>query len=265
MNLDHLIAQGESATLEFKQSFDKEAIETVCAFANAKGGKVLIGVTDTAQIKGIEVSEETIQNYINQIKTQTEPGLIVDIDTAQVDGKSILIIHRDYTSPVDNQIKIFDQKITIFNPGKLYGDLTIEQLKTDSYPSRTRNKLIAEAFYLTGEVEKYGSGYQRIRNAIKDYTTMTFDYQESGDGFIVTIGYQQQKQSAENTEGVSGGVRGLLVYIETNPGLSAKQLSENLNLAKRTIERWLKQLKDQNQIEFRGAPKNGGYFKKHKK
>ena len=448
MNLDHLIAQGESATLEFKQSFDKEAIETVCAFANAKGGKVLIGVTDTAQIKGIEVSEETIQNYINQIKTQTEPGLIVDIDAEQVDNKSILviqvgefpikpvsckgryyqrkansnhqlnlteianlhlqslqlswdaypanditwqdldstkitefvnrvnqtgrfklagtpeenltklqllkdnqatqaakllfsqeqntynihigrfktpsmiiddkmvrstlfdaveetmqiiishlkvafeitgrkiarteifeyplealrelvlnsIIHRDYTSPVDNQIKIFDQKITIFNPGKLYGDLTIEQLKTDSYPSRTRNKLIAEAFYLTGEIEKYGSGYQRIRNAIKDYPTMTFDYQESGDGFIVTIGYQQQKQSAENTEGVSGGVSGgvkdLLIYIETNPGLSAKQLSENLNLAKRTIERWLKQLKDQNKIEFNGAPKTGGYYKK---
>jgi predicted HTH transcriptional regulator len=45
----------------------------------------------------------------------------------------------------------------------------IEQLKTDTYQSRTRNKLIAEAFYLTGDIEKYGSGFIRVREAIKDY------------------------------------------------------------------------------------------------
>ncbi len=137
------------------------------------------------------------------------------------------IIHRYYTSPVDNQIKIFDQKMTIFNPGKLYGDLTIEQLKTDSYPSRTRNKLIAEAFYLTGDIEKYGSGYQRIRNAIKDYPTMNFDYEESGDGYMVTVDYRQQKQTTENREGVSGGVNEALTFIQENPGLSAKKLPKD--------------------------------------
>ena len=45
------------------------------------------------------------------------------------------IVHRDYLSPVDTQIKIFDKSITIFNLGKLYGDITIEQLKTDNYQS----------------------------------------------------------------------------------------------------------------------------------
>ncbi|NCO15045.1 MAG: hypothetical protein COZ36_01980 [Piscirickettsiaceae bacterium CG_4_10_14_3_um_filter_44_349] len=28
----------------------------------------------------------------------------------------------------------------------------------------------------------------------------------------------------------------------------------------KTLERWLKQLKDQNKIEFKGAPKTGGYY-----
>jgi hypothetical protein len=72
---------------------------------------------------------------------------------------------RDYTSPVDIQIKIFDQSISFFNPGKLYGDLTIEKLKRDDYQSRTRNRLIAEAFYLTRDIEKYGSGFIRVRNS----------------------------------------------------------------------------------------------------
>ena len=450
MDLLARIQQGESITLEFKQSFGKEAMETVCAFANTQGGLLLIGVQDYGQIYGVQITEETPQKIINQIKTQTEPGLIVDVEPVTLNQKTVLviqvgefpvkpvsfkgrffkrkansnhqmnlteianmhlqslqlswdaypasdsswddleidklkrfiqrvnekgrfklegtleqnlaklqllkdgqvtqaakllfckeqntynihigrfktpsmiiddkmvratlfdaveetmriiishlkvafeitgqkierteifeypleairelvlnsIIHRDYTSPVDNQIKIFDQKITFFNPGKLYGDLTIEQLKTDSYPSRTRNKLIAEAFYLTGDIEKYGSGYQRIRKVIQDYPTMTFYYEESGDGYMVTIAYTQQKQTTSFSEGVNGGVSGgvsggvndTLTFIQNNPGLSAKKLAENLNQPLRTIERWLKQLKDQSKIEFKGAPKTGGYF-----
>ncbi len=170
------------------------------------------------------------------------------------------IIHRDYTSPVDNQIKIFDKKITIFNPGRLYGDLTIEQLKTDSYPSRTRNKLIAEAFYLTGDIEKYGSGYQRVRKAIQDYPSMTFQYEESGDGFMVTVEYRQQKQESNPVNsggGVTEGVKNLLDFIKVNPGLRTTQIEVKLNVPVKTLERWLKQLKEQNKIEFKGAPKTG--------
>ncbi|MFH1708456.1 MAG: ATP-binding protein [Planctomycetota bacterium] len=55
------------------------------------------------------------------------------------------VVHRDYTSPVDIQIKVFDNAIAFFSPGRLYGDLTVEKLDRDDYQSRTRNKLIAEA------------------------------------------------------------------------------------------------------------------------
>ena len=43
--LFQLIAQGESETLEFKRSTAelKRAGETLCAFLNGEGGKVLIG------------------------------------------------------------------------------------------------------------------------------------------------------------------------------------------------------------------------------
>jgi len=55
MNLTALILKGESNTLEFKKSFDKDAMESVCAFANAKGGQVLIGVADIGEITGVQV------------------------------------------------------------------------------------------------------------------------------------------------------------------------------------------------------------------
>ena len=47
--MEKLLAQiqkGEGQITEFKTSFQKEVIETIVAFANAKGGKVFIGIND---------------------------------------------------------------------------------------------------------------------------------------------------------------------------------------------------------------------------
>jgi len=68
------IPQGEGQKIEFKTSFQKEAIETVVAFANAKGGKVFIGVTDSGEITGVKLNKESLQNWINQIKQSTSPS-----------------------------------------------------------------------------------------------------------------------------------------------------------------------------------------------
>ena len=62
--------------------------------------------------------------------------------------------------------------------------------------------------------------------------------------------------------GVSGGVNGLLSYVQLNPGKRAGEMAVAFKLTQRTIERWLKQLKVSDAIEFRGAPKTGGYFAK---
>ncbi|NLV97503.1 MAG: hypothetical protein GX043_09245, partial [Desulfovibrionales bacterium] len=66
-------------------------------------------------------------------------------------------------------------------------DITVEKLATDSYQAQTRNKLIAEAFYLTGDIEKYGSGYIRIREEISAYPGMKFGFEEMGNGYLVTL------------------------------------------------------------------------------
>ena len=52
----------------------------------------------------------------------------------------------------------------------------------------------------------------------------------------------------------------ILEYLTTHPGLNAPILSAQLNIPLRTLRRHLKKLTDYGRIEFRGAPKNGGYF-----
>jgi ATP-dependent DNA helicase RecG len=48
--------------------------------------------------------------------------------------------------------------------------------------------------------------------------------------------------------------------LRINGGLRATQLSEDINTPLRTIERWIKELKDEGKIEYKGSRKTGGYF-----
>jgi hypothetical protein len=56
-----IIAKGESRTVEFKRSTGelREAMQTLCAFANGEGGRVLVGVRPDGKIVGQQISEQT--------------------------------------------------------------------------------------------------------------------------------------------------------------------------------------------------------------
>ena len=54
----------------------------------------------------------------------------------------------------------------------------------------------------------------------------------------------------------------ILLLVEKNPGLRSKDLAVLAGKSIPTLSRFLKSLKDNGKIEFRGAPKNGGYFVK---
>ncbi len=349
--IKNIIEQGETETVEFKQSFTKSVIETVVAFSNSKGGKVLIGINNNSELKGVSLTEETIQKWLNEIKQNTTPQIIPDIEVLKITSITIVIIdvkeypvkpvnykskyfkrhqnsnhlmsldeisnmhlqtinsswdyypdtinsindidiekvnlfikkyeekhktkvdyaaldflnlknilrdnkltygayllfvkngsfvsdiqigrfktditiidtlsinddlftqldeiiafikkhlmvelvitskpqhterydypleaireivinmlvHRDYRSSNGSIIKIYDDRIEFYNPGGLYGDLTLENLLNFKYSSQTRNKLIADAFKEIGVIEKYGSGIKRIFTICDNY------------------------------------------------------------------------------------------------
>lgn len=50
LDVQECLRTGESQICEFKSNFNVETIETLVAFANSKGGKVLIGISNKAEI-----------------------------------------------------------------------------------------------------------------------------------------------------------------------------------------------------------------------
>lgn len=56
------------------------------------------------------------------------------------------------------------------------------------------------------------------------------------------------------------GVNSLLAAIRQNPGRRANELATYIGKSVQSVERYVRKLKDAGKIEFRGVPKNGGYF-----
>jgi ATP-dependent DNA helicase RecG len=89
-----LVASGEGYNAEFKISVPskvKELTEEICAFANAAGGVLLIGVNDANEIKGVNIDNakrSAIQNSLNEIT----PHLSCSLALIEVDGKTIGVI-----------------------------------------------------------------------------------------------------------------------------------------------------------------------------
>lgn len=170
-----------------------------------------------------------------------------------------MIVHRDYRATADSTVKIFDNKIEFINSGNLPDKVTIKDILSGKIASQPRNKQIASIFKETGMIEKYGSDIKRVCNIIQKSGAKKPIFEIIANCFKVTI---FNTQEVNNNGGVSGGVNAILGFIKINPACKAQEISNNLGIAKRTIERYLKDLREKQIIEFRGAPKTGGYFTK---
>lgn len=71
------------------------------------------------------------------------------------------IAHRDYTSKASVQVSVFKDRVEILNPGRLPDELELSDLQKPhaSYP---HNPLLANCMFLTGDIERYGTGTLEI-------------------------------------------------------------------------------------------------------
>ena len=83
---------GETECLEFKTSFGREAVETLSAFANTKGGSVIIGIGDDGKIIGVQAGQESVQQWVNQIKNSTAPAIVPDAEIHIRQGKTVVVL-----------------------------------------------------------------------------------------------------------------------------------------------------------------------------
>ena len=87
---------GENATIEFKREMPRRSslADEIAAFANARGGVILIGVDDNAEIIGIHRQQlDKVEKTVVEIcQDSIDPIVLIFTEKLRVDGKNLLKI-----------------------------------------------------------------------------------------------------------------------------------------------------------------------------
>ncbi|MBI3308689.1 MAG: ATP-binding protein [Candidatus Melainabacteria bacterium] len=76
--LNLLIKEGEGLTTEFKEHFTSRIDQDIVAFANSKGGKILLGVSDDGSISGEKLANH-LRSQIISLGRNCDPSISLSI------------------------------------------------------------------------------------------------------------------------------------------------------------------------------------------
>ena len=89
----------ENQNVEWKEFWKDEYLKWICGFANAQGGKLIIGKSDNGRPIGIENSKKLLEDIPNKIQSQL--GIICDVNLIEENSIEIIEI---VVKPYDNAI-----------------------------------------------------------------------------------------------------------------------------------------------------------------
>lgn len=93
MNIKKIIAEGENSRIDFKKTIKspEKIAKTLVAFANNKGGKLLIGVLDDGIITGVKQEDEEKYTLEKAAAEHCKPPLNLQFEEYTVDDKLVLV------------------------------------------------------------------------------------------------------------------------------------------------------------------------------
>ena len=99
-----MVRQGEGERIEFKRkvAHPDKIIREIVAFANTKGGNLLIGVDDNGTIPGIRSAEEELYLLEKAIQQWCRPSIDYEINVVPISGRTSVIhykIHEGQRKP----------------------------------------------------------------------------------------------------------------------------------------------------------------------
>jgi len=146
------------------------------------------------------------------------------------------ICHRDYADSAEIQIKIHDDRLTIWSPGLLPPGITLKELYEPDHSSKPRNKLIAQVFYDTGWIEKYGSGIQRITNLCAAQRIPAPVFEESSGGVRVTFKrfFHTEEELADPAFGLNERQVKAVMYVQEHEQITNREYREMFNISERS-------------------------------
>jgi ATP-dependent DNA helicase RecG len=129
------------------------------------------------------------------------------------------LVHRDYMVPAPVQIRVYDDRLVLWNPAVLPEGWTVQTLR-EPHSSQPHNPEVANAFFRAGEIEAWGRGIARIFNACRQGGAPEPALRFEAGGVWMTFGFDQGYLKAVASSGaprVTGLVSGQVTPEVSDP------------------------------------------------
>jgi len=189
------------------------------------------------------------------------------------------IVHKEYSTGIPIQIKVYENKLSIWNDGQLPIDWTLGKLLS-AHPSKPNNPDVANVFFRAGMIEAWGRGIDKIiKMCLSDgLQEPVFDIGFGGlqINFIANIDDVEKSTVKSTVKSIEKSIEEsieesivkstekttekMLILMRNNQEITIEQLALELNLTPGAINKQIAKLKSKNKIK-RIGPKKGGYWR----
>jgi ATP-dependent DNA helicase RecG len=203
-----------------------------------------------------------IKFVMENIRWKVDIGARKREETPEIPEKAVREIivnsfaHADYESTPEIEIGIHPGKVEIYNPGTFPDDLTPYDFINKNMPSIKRNKLILDVLFRSKDVEKSGTGFQRV-NSLCIENGVSWNYRKEAYGFFFEFIRPNTYLDTRTNEKLTEQEEIVLKLIASDKGISKKDISMKLCKSERTVQRVISSLMSKGLIERIGANKNG--------
>ena len=163
--------------------------------------------------------------------------------------------HANYEVSNEIEINVHPGKIVIYNPGSFPDDLTPYDFINRNLASYKRNKLLLDVLFRSKDVEKSGTGFQRVSDECAK-CGIEWSFQKEAYGFY----FDFIRTNVPINVSINSGEKTILELLNANGRITKAEMAIAVHKSERTVQRILASLTEKNLIAREGSNKNG-YWK----
>jgi ATP-dependent DNA helicase RecG len=167
------------------------------------------------------------------------------------------LVHRNYMgAPI--QIRVYDDKISIWNEGTLPDGLTIEALRR-SHSSRPRNPIIADVCFRGGYIDSWGRGTIKIIDTCKQADLPEPEIKELDGGFIISLFKDNLTPEQLTKLGLNDRQVKAVLFVKENGKITNSEYQVLNEVSDRTALRDIEELTEKDILIKEGEKKGTTY------
>ena len=167
--------------------------------------------------------------------------------------------HANYEVSNEIEINVHPGKIVIYNPGSFPDDLTPYDFINRNLASYKRNKLLLDVLFRSKDVEKSGTGFQRVSDECAK-CGIEWSFQKEAYGFYFDFIRTNVPINVPINVSINSGEKTILELLNANGRITKAEMAIAVHKSERTVQRILASLTGKNLITREGSNKNG-YWK----